>query len=258
MNDAKGEKNKAAYLDPADEPPRGEHGGGQAGGQSSDRKGRTGQRDRDDRPLNESETILNTSHDPYVGGNYVISIGKVGSGKTTLHSHLLHYVSKHGPFATNHITASRDEKVEARERNFWLYLRGCWETGEFPERTKVNEFHQLLFEVVPEKKNKPPLRFGFIEISGENLEIYFKPRDDLPDISDDVPGLAAFLDNPRNNIVFLLLCQGNDPENVDTLFSQFLGYLAQRFPRVYDNASSVAIVVTQPGCGSAHLARALP
>jgi len=200
----------------------------------------------ENQPRNAGEPTMITAHDPGAGGNYVFTIGKMRSGKSTLNSHMLRYLDGVGPYSVRHVHTHEDERQKVIARNFWIRMREIWASNEFPERNVSGTFYELLFEVTPKNKKFPPVKFGFVEISGEDLEPFFKTGDTLPDLDSVLPQLASFMENERNKIAFLFICRGDDPTNVDTLFGEFLKYLQDRFPRAMARTTSLAIVVSDP------------
>jgi len=175
-------------------------------------------------------------------GNYLFPVGRVGCGKSTLTTHTLRYLLKSG----EHLTEPNIELSceNASFRRMLIELDEQWQQGRFPEATPFRGPTEFAYAVTPlKKKGYPTLKFGFLEISGED----FKPLTDkdvpFPAL---LPSLDNFLENVNCNICFLFICRGDNLAGDDFLFTRFLAYLNERIKRPLRAQCSAALVLSDP------------
>ncbi len=103
--------------------------------------------------------------------NYIFSLGKVGSGKTAFQNHLIRYLKT----ANENFTIEPADYGSERLLDEWASL---WRDGKFAARTEAGQPKDYAFRVQPVRrhKDKPPLEFGFLEISGTDFESLPAPR----------------------------------------------------------------------------------
>lgn len=179
-------------------------------------------------------------------GNYILSFGYAGSGKTTFQSFLAYYVN-HSPKFRSRLRLDPDQSQQGWDPqviyNDWLK---SWTEGRFPESTGVLEEHigELSFQVNPKKGVKTPLEFSFLEVSGELVRRVIAEREADPNL---VETLRLYLANDKLNVILTLVV---DPENDtkrenDLLFQNLFNYLEVNFPELIQRAS-LAILISKP------------
>lgn len=154
-------------------------------------------------------------------GCYILSVGRVGSGKSTLQMHLLRYLIQGGENAVK-----VDPKFAGGNRAFQKILRQwqeCWRRGLFPEATVMGRPKEFIYRVKPHLENRPELKFGFVEMSGEDFRELTRAADDgrKPRFTN---GLDDFLTSGAS-IIFLFVVNGHNIADDDSLFWYFLQHL---------------------------------
>src|SRR5690606_32475918 len=96
-------------------------------------------------------------------GNYLFTVGNVGSGKSTLQSYCVHRLWSDPRLVFEYATADGNSAHDA-------YLNGWVQNianGFFPQRTKAGKVRE--FTVRFGQARRPVLELGFIEIAGEEI-----------------------------------------------------------------------------------------
>lgn len=200
------------------------------------------------RPVNELNRplgpALHRPAEPIQSGCYIFTVGKQGSGKSTLQSHLLRYLFEGEEYHTQ--PDGDDTYTSSVFHKLFPLWNEDWRNGWFPKATDVGRPVKLRFEVKPTiRKSLPLLKFGFWEVSGEDFQVLTHPSEQVPAL---LPSLDAFLSDPNNKIVFLFVCQGNDMDKDDFLFAQFLRYIKLRLKRNYAQCSAALIFADPETC----------
>lgn len=186
-------------------------------------------------------------------GHYIFTVGRPGTGKSTLQSQVLRYLFESREYHSQIKTADESERVEQERLDKLLAeWRKCWRDDRFPERTAASRPSEFRFEVAPVQRNNNYITFGFFEVAGEDFETLRRGLSSRPSL---LTSLAEFLRNPNCKFVFLLVCIGHEVENDDELFVDFLDYLRENFGERYVKESRVAIVISDPDEASALLAK---
>lgn len=191
------------------------------------------------RPGNLKEELAKRS------GNFVLSFGFPGSGKTTLHSFLMRYLMEGGPYKTEVVRRDHGEGADYETNRMITEWSREWRQGRFPESTPVgeNEIRELSFEVQPMKGVRTPLEFSILEMSGEMMRTVIPSREQKPNLSRVIRDLAA---NERLNLVILLLVNPRVHEN-DNLFTSFMSYLdANLGGKDIRKRAKLGIVISDP------------
>lgn len=177
-------------------------------------------------------------------GNYLLTFGFAGAGKTTFQSFLAHYITNIGDLDTNPVLNPEETSMgwEALATyNEWMRM---WQKGEFPPSNPVDEgdIRELTFEVVPREGRQIPLEFSFLEASGELMSEVMVERSEDPHL---VETLARYFGNPNINVCLCFLVDpGHGGEN-DLLFQNLLSFLKVNFPGL-TNRISLAVLVSKP------------
>ncbi|KAA6182746.1 GTP-binding protein [Thiohalocapsa marina] len=178
-------------------------------------------------------------------GNYVLTFGFPGSGKTTFHSFLVRYLMEEGPFRSEFVTKNDFGEVDYDINRMVTNWKSEWRSGRFPAPTPVGEEHirELRFDVTPLQGVRIPLQFNLLEVSGETL------KEVLPTEHRD-PVLARvlfeLLSNEKIKFIIILLLNPAVHDN-DDLFVNFLSYMDTNLPFNIRQRASLGIVVSKPG-----------
>ncbi|MFM9942759.1 MAG: hypothetical protein ACKVP7_25055 [Hyphomicrobiaceae bacterium] len=186
--------------------------------------------------------------------NYIFTVGRPGSGKTTFQSHLLRYLNSGGDHTLDADPGLSRANVDFRD--MFLEWQDQWDRGQFPRRSEVGRPLDFRYIVSPNTDGFPPLPFGFLEISGEDfIQLAKKSKGGKP--PELLKSIDEFLNNPRLNIAFLFVCQGQDLKGDDLLFSQFLQYLKDKIGRGFESHCSAVLVIADPETCQERLAHKL-
>lgn len=162
-------------------------------------------------------------------GNYVLSLGLGGSGKSTFHSFLLRYIEQSGKFDYEmRIPRLRSGDEDHQTRNLLNQWRSKWSRGEFVAPTATSEaaIREIKYSVVPSTGVKATLDFSIIEVSGELLRQVQGGRTGRQSLPEAVHYLVA---NPRLNLIVLMMVHPDTPNN-DILLTNFIDFVNQNFP----------------------------
>jgi hypothetical protein len=176
-------------------------------------------------------------------GNYVLSFGLAGSGKSTFHSSLLRHLEQGGEFTSKVKPVFRDGKPDAQTRHLLNSWRETWKTGRFVRSTPNLEsaIREISYNVTPNKGVKTPLDFNLIEVSGELL----RRVEGRGNSSAMLPDAIHYLfDNPRINLLLIVLIHPDTPSN-DLLLVNLLDLIEEHFPH-RRATMSLGIVIANP------------
>jgi hypothetical protein len=169
-------------------------------------------------------------------GAFFLSFGKAGSGKTTLHFHMLRYIEQAGDFEGEEVVGEHlpegQRVAQAAIMNQW---RNMWLDGNFPAGTNAeDEVRAIRYSLRPRIGSGPKTEVTFLEVAGELLArvIADDPRDrvDLPEALDrlfrnkEVKLIVAFIVSPRG------LQEEADARRPDALYVAFLNFIRERYP----------------------------
>lgn len=197
------------------------------------------------KPILDIEDIENKKE-----GNYLISFGFPGSGKTTFQWMMMNYLMNEGPFHADIgvPTGSNGEDWEGRKIiNEWTTQ---WIEGRFPEATKSseNDIREINVKADTTAGKKLSVDFNFLEVSGELLRLTLPTAGHDPHL---VPLLHAYLNNPRLKFTMMLMLHPDVEEN-DQFFASFMTFLDKQFPSLRDRMS-FGIIVSKPEASLAKL-----
>jgi len=166
-------------------------------------------------------------------GNYLFTVGNVGSGKSTLQSYFVHRLWSDPRLVFEYATADGNSAHDA-------YLNGWVQNianGFFPQRTKAGKVRE--FTVRFGQARRPVLELGFIEIAGEEIRTIVPGSNggDGHELGLS-PYLERYLREPRIRKRFLFVSDAaaNRPGShreaamysEDILFDTLLRYLLKR------------------------------
>ncbi len=192
--------------------------------------------------------------------NYIFTVGKAGSGKTTFQSHLLRYLTQHDEHhAEPDPEFTRDDSVYQTYRSTVAKWQKKWINGEFPDRNFIGQVVEIRLVVEPVKpaykaNRYPTIPFGFLEISGEDFKSLIDAGESLPSL---MPSLDAFLNSTQHKISIVFVCQGDNMGEDDFLFSQFLEYLDRKVSPEFKKNCNAVLVLANPDACAHRLADAL-
>ncbi|MEX0730385.1 MAG: hypothetical protein WED00_00125 [Aquisalimonadaceae bacterium] len=191
-------------------------------------------------------------------GDYLLSFGYPGSGKTTFQSFLSYYVTHVGSFQARPLIDPEDSALgwePMATYNDWIKL---WRDGRFPPPNPMDDsdIRELTFEVKPKEGVKTPLTFSFLEVSGELMREVMADRDRDPGLTDTV---RRYLANESIRMILVLIV---DPEHDqrgenDLLFQNLFTFLDVNFPGFRERAS-LALLISKPDTALYMLKREKP
>lgn len=197
-------------------------------------------------------------------GNYLLTVGKGQSGKSTFQRQLAMSLLTSTDLYSAELLTGGDWTARGMVTEWMAQYK---HSRTFPAPTKVDEITEFHFRVTPHGRRKWPLDFCFLEISGETFVEFQLFGADGPAI---VPSLSFLLGSPKVRPVFALMLDGEDPEGRrssrrvgdkqihlldDGIFANFLAYAGQLRGR-FQEVLSVAILVSKPEAAIGdHLAR---
>jgi len=177
-------------------------------------------------------------------GNYLISFGFPGSGKTTFQSFLAYYVTHIGPFEAQPLIAP-EQSVQGWEPmaifNEWMRI---WGQGRFPPANPVDEgdIRELSFRVRPLQGNGEPVDLSFLEASGELMTQVVADRVRDPAM---IETLSRYFANEQLRLILVLVVDPEHGEENDILFQNLLAFLDLHFPALRGR-TSLAVLVSKP------------
>ncbi|MGB0505233.1 MAG: hypothetical protein ACPGGK_03470 [Pikeienuella sp.] len=183
-------------------------------------------------------------------GNFFLSFGKTGSGKSTLHFHLLRYVDSQDDFDGTEIV---DSKIPVAQRNAQAKIinqwRTLWISGDFPSATAGPDMVRALrYQIRPRIGRHPPLNMTFLEVAGEHFERLLV-EDDAGAV--EFPSaLDRLFRNPNARIVIAFIVSPNgiatdtDGKQPNALYPAFLNFIRTHYPE--RSRTPLITVVTDP------------
>ena len=162
-------------------------------------------------------------------GNYALTFGLGGSGKSTFHSYLLRYLEEGGRFnARMKIPRLNNGEVDEQTRILLNQWRHQWKTGRFVEATGTTEAHirEIIYSVTPNRGVRDELNFGMVEVSGELLRTVMGGSTGRQTLPEAIHHLVA---NANVNLILLIMVHPETPHN-DLLFTNLMDYVTERFP----------------------------
>lgn len=191
-------------------------------------------------------------------GNYLVTFGYPGAGKTTFQSFLAYYVNHSSEFRSR-LVVSPEDSVQGWEPqaiyNEWLKL---WRQGIFPRRNEIqdHDIRELSFEVNPKKGVRTPLKFSFLEVSGELMRTVIADEREDPNLTETI---RRYFENSSIRMTLVLMI---DPDHDqagenDLLFQNLFTFLEVNYPGFADR-SSLALLISKPERALSMLKNARP
>ena len=195
------------------------------------------------KPSDELDGLLNTDISQR-RGNYVFTVGRPQSGKSTLQSHLTRYLYQSGDYIPTPLKGNDDHAEQQAVSNEVLReWQRRWLVNRFPERTVSKHPSEYRFHMSPEKRRNRPLEFGYFEVAGEVYKQLLASGVRKPELPES---LFQFLSNPKCRFLFLFVCIGHEIVEDDLIFSAFLDYLHEKFDDRFMQQSHIGIVISDP------------
>lgn len=182
-----------------------------------------------------------------ISNNYIFTFGKEGSGKSTFHQHLLHWLFEVDTECDNRLIPVNDNYDAHGILSKW---KERWRLNLFPERTSIRDEVKDFFVLMkPKRKRSKAINFAFKEIAGEYFHDIVPKHGKKPYLHKDLEG---FLGDKKNNICFVLVCDGLRPNPIDKnipsddeLFRGFLDYLIDNYPMGRFDRSHFLLLVSK-------------
>ena len=181
-------------------------------------------------------------------GNYLISVGLPGSGKTVLQSFTTYSMSVAGNLSVkpDNIENQKGEINHQAQhlRTLWL---DDWKRGQFPKGTPLreNEIREIRLNVENLENRSQNFNFSFLEIAGENFKDVV-PEGSVPILYDRI---KRFLTNTKIklNIAFILKTDEalGEPTN-DALFTNFIDFIEANLKLDLTQKVGLILVVPNP------------
>jgi len=181
-------------------------------------------------------------------GNYLISVGLPGSGKTVLQSFTTYSMSVAGNLSVkpDNIENQKGEINHQAQhlRTLWL---DDWKRGQFPKGTPLreNEIREIRLNVENLENRSQNFNFSFLEIAGENFKDVV-PEGSVPILYDRI---KRFLTNTKIklNIAFILKTDEKlgEPTN-DALFTNFIDFIEANLKLDLTQKVGLILVVPNP------------
>lgn len=181
-------------------------------------------------PVDDYDNLVDGSAIEGRSGNYLFTVGNVGSGKSTIQSSLIHRLWSDSRILFEYATTDGNPAHDAY-LNGWVQNIG---NGYFPARTQAGRVRE--FTVRFGQSKRPSLALSFIEIAGEDIRTIVPTGNDS---SGDPPRLNEYLERylkePRIKKRFIFVSDGSLNRagahregamyNEDILFDTLLRYL---------------------------------
>lgn len=185
------------------------------------------------------------------GGNFVVTIGWAGSGKTTFQNFLIRYIDERLKRVGFRMLPKEVEDAADAERLLDAW-RQSWREGHFQLSNATKPPGQYSFKVIPPDKSrfKKNLEFGFVEIDGEQFGslvpslIKKKAEGLVQRLGQNIqrkksepvmpPSILSLLSNNKVQPFIVLVCDGEELGRMerrptdDELFTAFLQFVEHR------------------------------
>lgn len=178
-------------------------------------------------------------------GNYLLTLGYPGSGKTVLQSFIYYYIATHGAFSgtlDKHRKGAQPSHLTQALLNKWVK---DWSDRKLPESTResVDAIREIRLRLTPKINTSKSFNFSFVEVSGELIKSVVPTEVQAGSI---VATMHGFLTAPKSNKMIVYVFDHNEDSNNDELFSSLIQYLENAMPGKLDRSYSLMIVVPNP------------
>jgi len=178
-------------------------------------------------------------------GNYLLTLGYPGSGKTVLQSFIYYYIATHGAYSGSlekHRKGAQPSHLTQTLLNKWVR---DWSDRKLPESTResVDAIREIRLRLTPQINTSKSFNFSFVEVSGELIKSVVPTEVQAGSI---VETMHSFLTAPKSNKMIVYVFDHNEGSNNDELFSSLIQYLENAIPGKLDRSYSLMIVVPNP------------
>ena len=178
-------------------------------------------------------------------GNYLLTLGYPGSGKTVLQSFIYYYIATHGAYSGSlekQRKGAQPSHLTQTLLNKWVR---DWSDRKLPESTResVDAIREIRLRLTPQINTSKSFNFSFVEVSGELIKSVVPTEVQAGSI---VETMHSFLTAPKSNKMIVYVFDHNEGSNNDELFSSLIQYLENAIPGKLDRSYSLMIVVPNP------------
>lgn len=178
-------------------------------------------------------------------GNYLLTLGYPGSGKTVLQSFIYYYIATNGAYSGSlekYRKGAQPSHLTQTLLNKWVR---DWSDRKLPESTResVDAIREIRLRLTPQINTSKSFNFSFVEVSGELIKSVVPTEVQAGSI---VETMHSFLTAPKSNKIIVYVFDHNEDSNNDELFSSLIHYLENAMPGKLDRSYSLMIVVPNP------------
>ena len=178
-------------------------------------------------------------------GNYLLTLGYPGSGKTVLQSFIYYYIATHGAYSGSlekQRKGAQPSHLTQTLLNKWVK---DWSARKLPESTResVDAILEIRLRLTPKLNTSKSFNFSFVEVSGELIKSVVPTEVQAGSI---VETMHSFLTAPKSNKMIVYVFDHTEDSNNDELFSSLIQYLENAMPGKLDRSYSLMIVVPNP------------
>lgn len=181
-------------------------------------------------------------------GNYLISVGLPGSGKTVLQSFTTYSMSVAGKLSAKPDIAEANGEINHQAQQLRTLWLDEWKIGRFPRGTPLreNEIREIRLNIQNLENNAQKFNFSFLEVAGENFKDVVPTEISAPVLFNRI---NAFLTNKkiRLNIAFVLKTDEKSGETTnDALFTNFIEFIESQLKLDITKKVGLILVVPNP------------
>jgi energy-coupling factor transporter ATP-binding protein EcfA2 len=178
-------------------------------------------------------------------GNYILSIGLPGSGKTTLQSFVTYYLMNKGPFTVSYANRETDSgAVDYHSQVIVDDWVDSWKKGRFPKANAVgdDQIREIRLNAQYLRDKSVEFNFSFLELSGEVFRSVVPTNDRVPNLADTI---SRFLGAKKINLTLVLFLDPNTEKN-DQLFHNFFEFVKNSLGITFSKDVNLLFVVPNP------------
>lgn len=181
-------------------------------------------------------------------GNYLISVGLPGSGKTVLQSFTTYSMSVAGNLSVKPDNIENDKgEINHQAQHLRTVWLNDWQRGQFPKGTPLreDEIREIRLNIENLENRSQNFNFSFLEIAGENFKDVV-PEGSVPILFDRI---KRFLTNTniKLNIAFILKTDEKLGELTnDALFTNFIDFVEANLKLDLTQKVGLILVVPNP------------
>jgi hypothetical protein len=178
-------------------------------------------------------------------GNYLLTLGYPGSGKTVLQSFIYYYIATDGAYSGSlekHRKGAQPSHLTQTLLNKWVK---DWSDRKLPESTResVDAIREIRLRLTPKINTSKSFNFSFVEVSGELIKSVVPTEVQAGSI---VETMHSFLTAPKSKKMIVYVFDHNEDSNNDELFSSLIQYLENAMRGKLDKSYSLMIIVPNP------------